>query len=72
MKTIIRFKIWDTKEKCYLMRNNSLEDIEFSNKEMADEYRFDYLQKGNYPDEPITVLQIHEFNNDKFAGCFIG
>ena len=71
MKTPIRFKIFDTKEHCYLQRRIINADVSFSNKEMADEYRHNYLQKGNYPDSPYTVLEIHQFINGKFCKVII-
>jgi hypothetical protein len=62
MKTTIRFKLWDSKEKSYMMRTPH-DELEFSNYEMADEYRTNYLQRGNYMNLPFNCLHIHKFIN---------
>jgi hypothetical protein len=67
MKTKSLFKIFDTKEKCYLTHFTCFEDLEFNTKEEAEDYRWDYLAEGNYPDEPVTVLQIHEIKTTLIA-----
>lgn len=67
MKTVVKFKLWDTRSKSYLTENFFSTVISFSNKEMADEYRHNYLHKGNYPGCPYSVIEIHEYQNNDFV-----
>ena len=71
MKTKETFKLFDTKEHCYLFDAVCQYDFEFKSKSEADDFRHEYLQQGNYPNEPFTVIQIHSFEGTKFTGCFI-
>ena len=57
MKT---FKLFDTREQTYLTEDNTGKEVEFPTYEEANEYRFDYLSEGNYPDYPVTVIEVRE------------
>jgi hypothetical protein len=72
MKTKETFKLFDTKERCYLFDPIRQYDYEFETSLRADQFRHEYLQRGNYPDDPCTVIQIHSFEGNKFTGCIIG
>jgi hypothetical protein len=58
------FKLWDTVEKNYLQKNDK--HLIFFSLRQAEDYRFDWLQEGNYPDRPITVISVHRFRDGKF------
>lgn len=53
------YRIFDTREKSYFTET-------FKSKFKAECYKFHYLDMGNYPDRPHTVLQIHKFRQEKF------
>jgi hypothetical protein len=55
------FRLWDTKEKSYFNET-------FPTKLNARDFRDAWLDKGNYPDEPTSVISIHEFKDGKFIG----
>ena len=59
MKT---FKLFDTKEKSYLRDDNTGKEIEFTSYEDANKYRYEFLSRGNYPDYPVTVIEIRKVN----------
>ena len=66
MKTIKSdyFKLWDTREKMYFQTNGI--DDQYLNIEDAIDHKWDYLNAGNYPDYPSTVIEIHAFKDGKF------
>ena len=61
-------KLYDNKENDYLLDKQSRE-LTFNTIEAAEEFKDDYLAKGNYPDEPhtvISIISIYEFEEGAF------
>lgn len=65
---MLTYKLWDTKEKSYLAGKVTGKPLEFMSMKDADEHRDEYLDAGNYPDEPYTVIEIQEFEDGKYTG----
>jgi hypothetical protein len=57
MKT---YKLWDTKEKMYF-DSNPQESLK-----KAEDIKNNCLDAGVYPDDPHTVIEIHEFVDNIF------
>lgn len=56
----MNYRLFDTKEKQYL---NSMNYVSL---EHAEEDKAAFLADGNYPDDPHTVIAIHQFENNAF------
>jgi len=55
------FRLYDNKEKNYL---NS---VNYNTLEWANTDKEQFLSEGNYPDDPHTVISVHEFNDNDFV-----
>lgn len=64
------FRLYDKKSMSYFYdhaKNNEC-ILWFNTKEKASEYKDEYLSKGNYPDQPHTVIAIHGFIGKEYQG----
>lgn len=59
------YKLWDKKEKSFIT-NPSGSDISCTTVEDAAESRDEYLYEGNYPDMPMSVIEIMQYRNGTF------
>lgn len=60
----MHYKIWDNKAKAFLEMPDGIHNCEFATEQQAEDYKESYLSKGNYPDEPHTVLEVLQFFGD--------
>lgn len=62
------YKLFDRREKTYLVDELGIEFATIDYQE-AEDCRWEYLQAGNYPEMSLTVIAIHQFDDN---GIFKG
>lgn len=55
------YRLFDSKEK------QPLNSVNYPTWKSADEDKTYFLDAGNYPDEPHTVIEIHEYEDNSFV-----
>lgn len=68
MKT---FLVWDNVEKTHYFEDDGSKKLEFLTVEAAKQFREDLLDRGMYPDRPITVLRIDEYIDGKYIQSYL-
>ena len=69
------YRLWDNFGKLYFrdlvtsMEKNlpKVPVLEFKTSAQAEKFKDDYLDAGNYPDQPHSVIKIHKFVEGKFV-----